>query len=114
MEPSTPHEYFIPISFLFIILAPAGIFLWVLRRVRIGLLTPIKGARSFLAYSLVPVTLYAAVSPLSMAAEWLLDLPLVGEAYRRSFFAVLVIGGANAVVLCSIFYMVAKWYSSQR
>ena len=114
MEPNGEFEYFIPISFLLILLIPGGIFIWVVRQVRRGLLTTSKGTRCFLVYSLVPIALYAAVFPLSLAVERATHITLVSEAYGRSLFAVVTIGAVNVIVMCGIFYMVARWYGSQR
>jgi len=114
MEPSTQFEYFIPICFLLILLIPGCIFIWIVRRIRNGLLTTSKGTRYFLVYSLVPIALYTAMFPLSLAVEKVTHVSLVSEAYGRSLYAVVTIGAANVVVMCGIFYMVAGWYGSKR
>jgi hypothetical protein len=112
MESNT--AYFVPISFIVIILAPGGVFVWLIRRVRHGLLTASSGTGRFLAYSLTPIILYLALSPLSLAVKGAFGWSPVGEAYGRSLFSVVAIGGANALFMSGIFYTVATWYESRR
>jgi hypothetical protein len=112
MASNTAH--FVPISFIIIILAPGGVFVWLIRRVRQGLLTATSGTGRFLACSLMPIILYLALSPLSLAVQGIFGWSPVGEAYGRSLFSVVAIGGANALFMSGIFYMVANWYESRR
>lgn len=107
-------EIFVPLAFWIAILFPIGVFVWQIRRMRRGTLSPGRAAIRFFLISVMPIGLYVLVFFLAAAIEEMCGVPMVAEGYARSLLLVLAIGVVWVVLMTMVFAIVAMSMSRKR
>ncbi len=93
-------------AFWFIILVTFGVLIWLVRRVRRGLLSKSRAVMQFFFYSASPIVAYVSLFFALVAIEEMTDIALIAEAYTRSLFLIAGIGLAWIVLMTAVFGVV--------
>ncbi len=104
-------EALIPVTLLFIVLAPIVSFIWLFGAVRAGRVSKGKGIGLFVLYAGLPTFLFIVVFLLLVGIEEITQASLVSEGLARSFLLISTIGCGLlvlAVIAFSILMMFVK------
>ena len=97
------NETIVSLLIWLMILAPIGIFIRQIKRVRSGAQRKVKGTLLFFAYSIVPALAYIAAFASLVGIEEFMNLPLVSEGFAMIFFLVVGIALVEVLLLTCFF-----------
>lgn len=94
--------------FWLILLTPIGVFARQIRQLRRGLQRGLRATLLFFAFSMLPALAFIACFLLLVGAEELTSHPLIGEGFARMALPLVVISGAEVVLLTLVFGVAAR------